>query len=345
MPSFPNAATHPQRLQAIAILVAVTLCWGLSFTVFKALGLLHRAAMPESGSWFVTAWSVAPRFLLAAVALAVLRWRLLRGLTAGELKQGLGLAFFAGLGLLFQVDGLQHTSASVSAFLTQVYAVLIPLWVAACTRRWPGAAIVAAAALVLVGVAVLARFDPREMHIGRGETATLIGAVFFAGQILWIGRPEFAGNRASRVTLVMFGALGLSFLVFALVAAPSPGALVTVARAPAWLEFTLLLTVVCTLITFTAMNAWQPRITPTEAGLIYCIEPVSAAGFALFLPAIFSVWAGIDYANERLTWHLFAGGALVTAANILIVLRPPSPLPPAAAPIVSPTPPATSAGL
>jgi drug/metabolite transporter (DMT)-like permease len=321
--------------------VAVTIFWGLSFTVFKALALLHEAAVPESGGWFITAWSVAPRFLLAAAILAVWRWRTLAGLTGRELKQGLGLAGFAGLGLLFQVDGLQHTSASVSAFLTQVYAVLIPLWVAAHTRRWPRAATWCAGALVLVGVAILARFDPRDMRLGRGETQTLIGALFFMGQILWIGRSEFVGNRASRVTLVMFGALGLAFLALALVTAPSPGALLEVARAPAWVGLTLLLTVVCTLLTFTAMNAWQPRITPTEAGLIYCIEPVSAAAMALVLPAVFSVWAGIDYANETLTWHLFAGGALVTLANVIVVLRPPAPPPTALAPLVGPPSPST----
>ena len=44
---------------------------------------------------------------------------------------------------------------------------------------------------------------------------------------------------------------------------------------------------------------------------------------ALFLPALFSAWAGFDYANERLTWHLLLGGGLVTLANILIQLKPP----------------------
>ena len=46
------------------------------------------------------------------------------------------------------------------------------------------------------------------------------------------------------------------------------------------------------------MNTWQPKITATEAGLIYCVEPIFGSGMALFLPALFSAWAAIDYPNE-----------------------------------------------
>jgi hypothetical protein len=71
------------------------------------------------------------------------------------------------------------------------------------------------------------------------------------------------------------------------------------------------------------MNTWQPEITATEAGLIYCVEPVFASAFALFLPAVISGWAGFHYDNEQLTWHLLIGGGLVTLANVLIQLQPP----------------------
>ena len=66
------------------------------------------------------------------------------------------------------------------------------------------------------------------------------------------------------------------------------------------------------------MNVWQPHVTATEAGLIYCVEPICASMFAAFLPGWISRFANIDYANERLTHHLLIGGTLVTAANVLI---------------------------
>ena len=78
------------------------------------------------------------------------------------------------------------------------------------------------------------------------------------------------------------------------------------------------LVLVCTLAGYLIMNHWQRHVTATEAGLIYCLEPVFASVLALFLPAWFSAWAGIDYPNEQLTTRLLLGGALVTAANIFL---------------------------
>jgi hypothetical protein len=43
---------------------------------------------------------------------------------------------------------------------------------------------------------------------------------------------------------------------------------------------------------------------------------------ALFLPGLFSIWAGITYGNETATWTLLLGGGLITAANLLIQFRP-----------------------
>ena len=51
-----------------------------------------------------------------------------------------------------------------------------------------------------------------------------------------------------------------------------------------------------------------------------CFEPIFASVFALFLPAWFSGWATIDYANEKLTANLLVGGGLITMANVLIQL-------------------------
>jgi len=89
-----------------------------------------------------------------------------------------------------------------------------------------------------------------------------------------------------------------------------------------WLAFALALTVFCTIGAFTIMNAWQPKITATEAGLIYCAEPVFASVMALFMPAWLSGLGGFDYANELATSNLLLGGGLIIAANVLIQLKP-----------------------
>jgi drug/metabolite transporter (DMT)-like permease len=77
----------------------------------------------------------------------------------------------------------------------------------------------------------------------------------------------------------------------------------------------------CTLGAFMLMSRWQRQVTATEAGLIYCAEPVFASALALFLPGWFSHWTGLDYPNEQLTARLLLGGGLITAANVLLQSR------------------------
>lgn len=304
------------------MLLLANLFWGLSFPLIKAIGFAHQQVLPASGTWFITAYTVAPRFLLATLILLLLLWKKLGSLTRLEIWQGGLIGLIAGGGMLFQNDGLQFTSASVSAFLTQLYAILIPVYVAIRSRRWPAGVVLLSGGLVLAGVAILGRFDFRTMHLGRGEIETLVSSVFFMGQILLLENKAFAANRPLPMTLVMFAVLAAMFSAMALATAPRLTDLLVPWTSPSWLAFTVLLTVFCTLISYTLMNRWQPKITATEAGLIYCVEPVFASLMALFLPALFSRWAGLDYPNEQLTWHLLLGGGLITLANVMIQLKP-----------------------
>jgi drug/metabolite transporter (DMT)-like permease len=304
------------------MLVVATLYWGLSFPVIKALGLLQARLEPGIGNWFSTALVLAPRFVLAGVILVLMQGRGFWRISAGEWKQGVVIGLFAAAGMLFQNDGLQFTSASTSAFLTQLYAILIPVWLALRARRHPGVRVWICCALVLAGVAILGEFDWRQMRFGRGEAETLLSSLFFMGQILWLEKKEFAANRPERLTLVMFATQAVVFCGLAVAIAPSAEALWRPWQSGAWLGLTAMLTVFCTVGAFLLMNRWQPKITATEAGLIYCVEPIFASVMATFLPAWFSAWGQIDYANERTTWSLLVGGGLITLANVLLQTRP-----------------------
>ncbi|HQY05602.1 MAG TPA: hypothetical protein PLQ52_06030, partial [Lacunisphaera sp.] len=176
----PGRSVHTQ---ALLMLVLATFLWALSFPLVKALALAHQQVLPASSTWFITAGSIAPRFLLGSVVLLLVLGRRLRSFTRLELKQGVLIGLTLGAGMLFQNDGLQFTSATTSAFLTQIYAIMIPVWIAWRQRRWPPAIVLACCALVLPGVAILGRIDFRALHLGRGEVETLVSAVFFMMQI------------------------------------------------------------------------------------------------------------------------------------------------------------------
>ncbi len=315
------------RARAIAMLLLANLLWGLSFPLVKATGLLQAELLPGAGPWFLAVCTVAPRFLLATLVLLAFRPGVLRGATAAEWRQGLILGLSGAAGMLLQTDALQYTAASTSAFLTQFSAVLIPAWLAWRVRRLPAPPVWLACGLVLAGVAVLSGFHPFApgavpLGFGRGEAETLLCSVFFMVQILALERAEFAGNRTLPITFVMFATEAVVFAALAFALAPDAALLLRPWQSPAWLGLTAALTVFCTLGAFGLMTAFQPRITATEAGLLYCVEPVFAAALALFLPGWLSAWTGISYADETLTAGLLAGGALITAANVLLQLRP-----------------------
>lgn len=316
-----SVTTDSQRRHALLMLLLANLYWGLSFPLIKAVTAMNHGFFPGAGSWFATALAIAPRFALAAILMQFFKGRGAGAPTRSELKQGIGVGLFAAAGTLFQTDGMQFTDASTSAFLTQFSAVMIPAWLAVRSRRNPGALIWACCALVLVGVGILGHFNWRTLKFGRGEWESLLCSVFFMGQILWIGKKEFAGNRSGAVTQLMFAVQGGLFVALAVGTAPRMGALVVPWASLPWVGLTLVLTVVCTMGAFSIMTRWQPLITTTEAGLMYCIEPIFASVFALFLPAMLSVLAGINYPNEHATWSLVVGGTLITLANAVVQTR------------------------
>jgi drug/metabolite transporter (DMT)-like permease len=167
-------------------------------------------------------------------------------------------------------------------------------------------------------VAVLAGVDWRNFRLGRGELETLIASVLFTGQILWLERPAYAQNNVNHFSSVMFTAMSLLCVPLVWATALQPGDCVRAYQSGAALGYMAVLVVFSTLGGYMIMNHWQRRVTATEAGLIYCIEPVFASTLALFLPAWFSQWAGIAYANERITASLLLGGGLITMANLII---------------------------
>jgi drug/metabolite transporter (DMT)-like permease len=317
--------TDAKRLRAVQMLILANAFWALSFPTVKALVLLQRSLVENTSTWFLTGVTLTFRFGMAAIVMAIVCRRTMKRLTRLECWQGLGLGVFASAGLMLQMDGLAYTSASTSAFLTQFYCLLIPLIMAWRERRWPPRLVVVACVMVIAGVAVLSDINWRQLKIGRGEIETLLGSTIFTAQILWLQRPKFAANDVNHFSFVMFAVITVT---------SAPLGFLTQVRMADWflvydnfaaLGFLAILCVFCTLGAYRLMNRWQPLLTATQAGLLYCLEPVFASLFALFLPAVFSSWTGISYANEQLTADLLVGGALITVANAIIQLAPAAP--------------------
>ena len=308
---------------AILRLTLATAAWGLSFPTAKAVMQTQAAAAPGHAEWFHAALILFNRMALATLIMFVLLGARRRGFTRLELRQGLELGLFGGLGMLLQTDAQNYIAASTSAFFTQFTCVFVPLTVALRSRRMPSLLVITACLLVMGGCVILSGVNLGEIRLGRGEWETIAAAVLFTGQILCLERVRFHGNDSGRSSTVMFAVKGALLAIF--VIAGGSRAAAHIYTSPAVLVLTTLLAVVCTVYAYYTMTHWQPRVTSTQAGLIYATEPVFTAAWALFLPGWFSGFAGIAYANEHLTWQLFAGGGLILVANLLLIARPDQP--------------------
>jgi drug/metabolite transporter (DMT)-like permease len=217
---------------------------------------------------------LAVRFTIGTAVLAPLALR--RGgrdlrapglLRAGALA---GVALTAGY--VLQTVGLQYTTSSVSAFLTYLLVVFVPVIVAITTRRLPPWPTVVGVSLAVAGLALLG--GGPDVGWGRGEVLTLVCALAFAVHLLVLG------DAAPRLPVA-----ALSMVQFAVVA----GVLVVpglfaggyAMGAGAWAAAAY--TGVVTTAVALGLQAWgQRRVSATRAALLLMLEPVSAAvlGFA-----------------------------------------------------------------
>jgi len=304
--------------KARLLLISTTLLWGISFPLMRGLQLAQKAHVPHVPDLALACSVVAIRFALAALILLPFFASQLRRVTVTEWSQAIGLAILATGGLYLQTLGLAWTDASIAAFLTQLYTLIVPLIVALRDRRSPSLRVIVACVLVLIGVAILSPGLLRQFTLGLGEVIIIVGAFFTAGQIVWLERPAYAENRAGVVTLLMFVMLAMFTSVAYFLSGGTTADAGKLFDTPPLIILTLILVLLCTLFNFLIMNAWQRCVSATEAGLIYSIEPVIATVSTAFLPGWMSWLASVNYPNETLTWNLLAGGLLIITATILV---------------------------
>jgi drug/metabolite transporter (DMT)-like permease len=304
----------------VLCLILACAFWGLSFPVVKALHLEQAARLPGAGSEFLSAWMQMARFALGALILLPFALRRKRP-NALEIRQGLVLAFWGGTGMALQADGLAHTAASTSAFLTQAYCVILPLVACVRLRRAPEFRTVAATLLVIAGCAVLSGMSPADLRIGRGELETILASLLFTFQILALENPIYQRNRGLPVTFIMCLAIAVLLAPAAALTAPSPAAMISAGASWPAFGMVVVLAVFCSVGAYLLMNHWQPRISATEAGLIYTTEPVFTAIYVMFLPQWIANITGTGYPNERPGFSMIAGGGMILAANVLMQIK------------------------
>jgi drug/metabolite transporter (DMT)-like permease len=166
------------RLKADLILLLVALLWG-SAIVAQRVAAQHVSVYLFNGLRFlIGALVLAPFLLLRNPARRKLQTANLPGMALA------GFLLFAGISL--QQHGLRFTTAANAGFITGLYVVLIPLYLALVMRQPPRRIIWLAAILATCGLFLLSTGG--SFSLAPGDNFELAGAAMWAFHVLLIGR-------------------------------------------------------------------------------------------------------------------------------------------------------------
>ncbi len=270
-------------------LVSVTAVWGSTFFLIK--DLVGRMAVADF---------LAVRFLIAALSMAVLFHRSLFRLSRREWWQGVALGTVYGIAQLLQTSGLEHTSASISGFVTGMYVVFTPLLGTVLLRqRLPPVTWIA----VLLAVGGLALLALHGFGIGYGVWLTLASAALYGLHIVGLGAWSRPGSAFALSTVQML-VIAATCLLATLPSGPS-----LPPDTSAWAAV-IYMALVAGAGAMLVQTWAQAHLSPTRAAIVMTLEPVFAAGFA------------VSFGHDALTWRMLVGGALVLAAMYLVELAP-----------------------
>lgn len=328
---------------ATLMLVLTNVFWGVSFPIMKMTNLVmdEVSSIETSRPTSVSPWHFAQsasflvcvRFSFALALLRILYPRLFTEMTRVDWFWGLATGTMFSAGMVLQNMALNDIPASRSGFLTSLSVVFTPILLLLIQRQVPRWTLVAGVFCALIGTSVLTGIisidgpgikvtDSWHSRLSWGDVATTVAALFFAGQIVMVDRAS-REIETNRITPGMFLAtLVIGSLVF-LISQFTGGEQGDFLIWGRWLQdarflgLAFALSVLCTIVAFHLMNTYQPYVSPSEAAVIYSLEPLFATLWAMSLPIWLSPQLGVNYRAERPGMELVVGGLFLFLANIL----------------------------
>ncbi len=257
-----------KRKYADLLLIFITAIWGLSFPIIRN----SLNYIPELTYLFY-------RFLAASIVLAVIFHRKIRSITRTVLWKGalMGVSISGALG--FTVIALRYTTAANVAFITGMNIVIVPLLSGLMLKKkvdWvkKGSVLIAMIGLFLISGGV-------ELKFNRGDFLAFLCALCISLQIILTDLfaadedPVILGCLQVNVAAVIYFFLSLiSGIGFAF---EVKGIVVT----------TILVTGIAgTALAFVGQTFVQKFTTPSHVAIIFVLEPVFGALFALWIPRL-----------------------------------------------------------
>lgn len=302
---------NSRALRADILLFVTAAIWGFAF-VAQRVGMDHVGPLTFNGV----------RFALGAIALTPLVLRLEKNRTPGytgvenkRLFIGgglLGLALFCGA-TLQQVGlagpqlaefGFEASTAGKAGFITGLYVVFVPIFGLLLAQK-PGWGTWLGASMAVVGMYLLSVTS--DLSISFGDMLILIGALFWAGHVLLIGKlsPGMDGVDAIKLSTVQFATCAVFSLIGAVITEDIT--LIGLKGAGLAIAYGGLMSVG---VAYTLQVIAQRDAEPAHAAIILSLE------------AVFAAIGGWFMLGEVLTVRALIGCGLMLTGMVLSQLKP-----------------------
>lgn len=281
-----SVAPSPTSGNVLFFLVLTTFFWGGSF-LFTKIGV--REVPPP--------FFVLFRFSLATILMGLLCLPRLALLDRQTVLRGTLVGFALGITNLTFVVGVQGTSISRAGVINNLFVLFIPLIGRTVWKDRIGHLNIAGIMLASLGIALLAGGGGEGFN--RGDMISTLCAFFIAIHIITVSKV-LKDEDVWLVSLVQFSVVALMAAVTVLLV-PTPSFSLGFTSLGTIIYCAIFPTVVC----FTLQNRYQRYVTPTQAGLVYTLDPV------------WSLLAGFLVLGERLTLREWCGCGLIFLAVLI----------------------------